>query len=180
LGDPHPQQVLLALHGDPKHQVQGFIDDPLVLAHFNHQAIHVDNGIDGIQRARLKLRHFIDDRIRHVGNQGCSDLHAVQILQLCLDIARCQPMSIEREDFLVEAFQPRLMLFDQLRFEAAFAIPRNGQLHVTLLALERFPAAAIAAVGTAFFSASVLDIPQTGLKLNFEAALNHGLGQLLE
>jgi len=46
LRHPHAQQFFLPLHRHPQYQIDGLIDDALILTHFDHQAIHVQDGIE--------------------------------------------------------------------------------------------------------------------------------------
>ena len=61
-------------------------------------------------------------------DQVAADLHAVDLLQVRLDVARREPARVQREDLLVEPDEPPLALADDLRLKAPVAIARRVDL----------------------------------------------------
>ncbi len=53
LGHPQAQNFLHAIHIDANGQVQGFDPYRTAVAHLDVNAVHVDEGVQGVQRARL-------------------------------------------------------------------------------------------------------------------------------
>jgi hypothetical protein len=99
-------------------------------------------------------------------------------LQLGLNIARGHAARIERNDFVIKALQPCLPLLDELRFEAALAVTRHLDLDLSLLAFEGFLTVPIAFVPVGVALARMFGVAQVRVQFRFQAALDHGLGQL--
>jgi hypothetical protein len=104
----------------------------------------------------------------------------VPFLQLRLEIAGGHATGIHRQDFVIEAFQPRLAFFHQLRLERPLPVAWHFDLDLALLALHRFLAGAVARVAIGIPAASMFGIAQVCVELGFQAALNHDFGELLE
>jgi hypothetical protein len=67
-------------------------------------------------------------------------------LQLRLNIAGGHATSIQGQDFVIEALQSRLTLSHELRLEDPLSIARHLDLHMSLLAFERFLTRSIARI----------------------------------
>jgi len=92
-------------------------------------------------------------------------------LQLRLDAGGWSCPGIHRQDFLVEAREPRLAFLDQLRFKAALPVARHVQLALALLALDRFLARAVAGVAAGMAVAPLFGVAQVRVQFRFQAAL---------
>ena len=80
------------------------------LADLQHHAVEEHDRVDVLQRPLGPLADVVHDRVGHAGDQVAADLHAVDLLQVRLDVARRQPAAVEREDLLVEPDEPPLAL----------------------------------------------------------------------
>ena len=72
------------------------------------------------------------------------------------------------------------MLRDELRLKAGLPISRDGNLNLALRSFERLAAAAIARIGGAFLSTSMLRVAQVCVQLGLSTTLNDRFGQLFE
>lgn len=64
LGDPQSQAFLLAVQVDPDDGIEGHIPDMTFQPHFQEHGIHVDQGIDGLQRPALPFPGPLHDSVR--------------------------------------------------------------------------------------------------------------------
>ena len=78
--------------------------------------------------------------------QIATDLDPVDLGQVRLDVARREPSRGEHEDLVVEARETPLALPDDLRLEAALAIPRRLDPHQSVLGRKRLRCRAVAGV----------------------------------
>jgi hypothetical protein len=99
---------------------------------------------------------------------------------LGLNISGGHAARIQAQDLLLKALQSRLMLLDQLGFEASLAVSRQSNLDLALGAFELLAAAAIPRVRGPFPSPSVLGIAQMDVQFGFSTALDDRFGQLFD
>ena len=109
----------------PKREVAGPALHGAALADLQHQRVEEDHRVDVVQRPLLPLTHVLHDRVGDAADQVATDLDAVDLGQVRLDVARRQAARVEREDLVVEALETPLALPHDLRLEAALAIPRR-------------------------------------------------------
>ena len=69
LGDPKTEQFLLSTQIDPQGQIYGFDPHGLAVPHFDVDAIQIDDGVQGFQRARLPGLDVLNDRVGDSGNE---------------------------------------------------------------------------------------------------------------
>jgi hypothetical protein len=62
------------------------------------------------------------------------------------NLARAHPARVHRDDLVIEAGKPALVLGDELRIEARLPVPRHLQLEPAAVRRHRFAAIAVAAV----------------------------------
>jgi hypothetical protein len=76
-----------------------------------------------------------------------------------LNVARGHPARIHRQNLVIEALQPPLVLRQNLRLEAAIAVTWHFDLHRAEVALHRLAAFAVTIVPAASPGAVMLLIP---------------------
>jgi hypothetical protein len=84
------------------------------------------------------------------------------------------------QDFVIEAFQTALALFDQLRLEAALPITRHLNFKMPLLAFQRFLALQIACIAADVPLASMFWVAQVRVEFRFQATFQLCPGQFFE
>jgi hypothetical protein len=80
----------------------------------------------------------------------------------------------------IEAVEPTLALFDQLRFEAAIPVAGHGDVELGRLVLDDFLALTITAVAKVTPVARVRRIPEVRGQLGLQGPLDEPCGQLPE
>ena len=100
-------------------------------------------------------------------------------MEVALDVTDRHAQPVHGEDFCVEAFKPRLVLADQLRFEGAVAVPWHLDGHLPGVAFQRLPALAVPGVAAAVAGRIVFRIPEVMVHLACQHPLHQRLGQLL-
>ena len=69
LGEPQAQKLFVTFQIDAQSEINGLVDDPLVLADFQHHTVQLDDGIKRSQWARLPVDNLVDHGIRDARNQ---------------------------------------------------------------------------------------------------------------
>src|SRR3989339_1474199 len=62
-GNPHPKDLLDAIHGDANNQINCLVNNMAIVAGLNPDGIHIDYGINCIQRAILPDFHLVSNGI---------------------------------------------------------------------------------------------------------------------
>src|SRR5439155_4828363 len=99
------------------------------LTDLEDERVEEDDRVDVVERPLLPLAHVLHDRVGDPADQVAADADAVDLGQVRLDVARRQAARVEREDLVVEPLEAPLPLPDDLRLEAALAIPRRFDPH---------------------------------------------------
>jgi hypothetical protein len=141
-------------------------------------AVQEHDRVDVLQRPLSPFAHVVHDRVGHLRDQLPADLHAIDLLQMRLDIPHREPAAIERQDLLVKPDEPPLALADDLRLKAPIPITRSVELDLPVLADQRLRRRAVALVrGPARRLAVRLAAHMAG-QLDLHRPLHHPLGQL--
>jgi hypothetical protein len=74
------------------------------------------------------------------------DVDAIEIAKMSDDLSHAHAAGVHRNDFLVEARKPPLILGDQVRIEGRLPISRHIQLYPSGVGNHRLLAVAVAAV----------------------------------
>lgn len=88
-------------------------------------AVEVGDGVDRIERARLRGFYFIGYGIGHRGDQAGRHLGTVHFLQVRLDLVHSLAVGIQREDLVVETRLAGLVHHDNLRIKGAMPVARH-------------------------------------------------------
>ena len=176
--EPHPEHVAVAVDGDPEREVAGAALDRPVLTDLQHQRVEEDHRVDVLQRPLRPGADVVHDRVGDLRDQLAADLHAVDLLQVRLDVPRRQPPRVQREDLVVEPHKAALALSDDLRLEAAVAIPRGVDRYPPLIADQRLGRRPIPSVAGATGRLQMRLVAQMVGQLDLQRSLDQPLGQL--
>jgi len=103
-----------------------------------------------VKSRQRPLLPFLCDRqnlIRNAAYRRIRDIYAVNILDMCFDIAGCHALGIHRQNLLLDILTDTgLILFQQLRLKFTLAIPRNCYFYIAETGAKCLTAVAIAAV----------------------------------
>ena len=102
--------------------------------------------IQRVERTGLPLRRLGGDRVGDGADQVGRNLGAVDLAQVALDLTRAQAARVERNDLVVEAGQPALILADQHRVETGLTVARYGHIDMAVVGQYTLAAAAVAVV----------------------------------
>jgi hypothetical protein len=105
-------------------------------SHFQEYGIHVDQGIDGLQRPALLFPGPLHDFVRDGAHRLGRDLVAVEVLDMGLDVPRRHPLGVHRDDLLLQPGDIFLVLLDDPRLKIGLSIPRNIQVDLTELGFD--------------------------------------------
>ena len=119
-------------------QVDGLVDDSLVLANFDHNAVSVDDGIHLIQRAGLPLHYLLHDRMGHFGNQACRYIGIVKLFERGADFTGGHALGLEEEDCIIHACESSWLCFNERRLEGTVSITRNIYLNRAVVCINGF------------------------------------------
>src|SRR5262249_10635737 len=131
-------------------------------------------------RPPLPGADFLNHTVGDGRDQLRRDLHAVDLFQMPLDLARGHPPRVERNDLVVEAVEARLPLFAELRLQLSLAVPRHPDRDLSLLALERLTRLAVARVAGVLSFRRVLLVAEMMRQLSVLDPFDERLGELLE
>ena len=143
---PHAQHVPVAVERDAEREIQRAALHRAALAELDDHAVQKHDRVDVLQRPLGPLAHVVHDRVGHARDQVAADLHAVDLLQVHLDVARRQATAVERQDLLVKPDEPPLALSDDLWLKAPIPIPGRIDAYLPVLADQRFRTRAVARV----------------------------------
>src|SRR5918912_1745081 len=99
---------------------------------------------------------------------------------MVLNLTGGESTRVQCQDFVVEAVEPTLTLFDQLRLETAVAVAGYVNIELGRFGLDRFLALPIAPVPSATPITHVRLIPEVCRQLGFQRTLDDPFGQLSE
>jgi hypothetical protein len=123
--EPHAEDFALAVHPDRHRQIAGASLHAAAVTDLQHHAVEEHDRVDVLQRPGLPGAGVVHDRVGHAADQIPPDFDAVDVGEVRFDVPRGEPTGIEGEDLLVEPLEPPLALSDDLRLEAAVAVPRS-------------------------------------------------------
>ena len=121
--EPHPQHVTLTVHADRQRQIARLPLHAAAVADLQHQRVEEHDRVDVLQGPGLPGAGVLHHRVSHLGDQVPADLHAVDLLQVRLDIPRREPARVKGEDLVVEPLKAPLTLSDDLRLKHPRPIP---------------------------------------------------------
>jgi hypothetical protein len=145
--DPQAQDLARAVPAHPQRQIHRLVAHHIVLADLHPQRIEEHYRIDRLQRPALPRRHLRQHSVGHRADQLWTDLGAISFNQIALDLAHRQTTRIQRHDAVVEGSEPARMLGEKQRLEAALAVTRRLDQHLTVTRQHRLGRAAVAVVG---------------------------------
>jgi hypothetical protein len=123
--------------------------DSAFVSHLHHQRVQIDDYVQRLQRTALPGAHLVHHFFGDLADQRRTNVHAVHLAQMSLDVARAHAARVHRNDLVVEARPAALVLGQNLRLEAPVAIARHPDLHRAEITLHSFPAVPVAVVAAA-------------------------------
>ena len=119
-GQPQAEQFLLAfeIHAD-RHVNRMRRNAAIRAANMHDDAIEVHDRKDRIEQPRTPRRDLVVDGRRGFRNQRRLDFRTRQVFENLLHLASAQPFGEERDDLLIEATEPPLMLVNEQWLECA-------------------------------------------------------------
>jgi hypothetical protein len=94
----------------------------------------------------VPLSDFLENGIGDPADQIGRDLDAIELLEVTLNLAHRHATRVERENPVVKTVEAGLALRHQLRLEAPLAVPRNLDLQIAVVRLQRLLGVAVADV----------------------------------
>lgn len=113
-------------------------------------------------------------------DQVGGDVGAVELAQMTLDVASAHASRIKREDLVVEAVEPALMLAHHFGVERGVAVSRDVELDRSILGLDGLRRVPVAAIARASPFSVVRLVAQMVGHLGFEHALYECALELLQ
>jgi hypothetical protein len=86
--EPDPEHVTVALDGDAEGEVAGLALHRAALADLQDEGVEEDHGVDVVERPLLPLPDVLDHRVGDAADQVTSDLDAVNVGQMPLNVPR--------------------------------------------------------------------------------------------
>jgi hypothetical protein len=125
--------------------VDRLVADQAFVADLDPKGVKENQRIDRLQRPGLPGGDLLH-RIRHRADQVRRHVDAVELAQMPDDLARAHAARVHRDDLVIEAGKPALVLGDKLRIEARLPVSRHLQLELAAVGRDRLPAIVVAAV----------------------------------
>ena len=177
---PHAQHVAVAVEGDAQRQIQRAALHAAALADLQDHAVQEHDRVDVLQRPLSPVPDVVHDRVGHPGDQVAADLHAVDLLEVRLDIAHRQAARVQGEDLLVEPLEAALALADDPRLKAPVPIAGSVDPDLAVLGDQRLRGRAIPGVPRAAGRLLMRLVPDMVGQLDLQRPLDQALGQLGE
>jgi hypothetical protein len=172
--DPKPEDFLRSVRSDAESDVNRLVFHRPLVAYLDADRIEENQRIEGFQSSVLPFRHLLQDVIGDGTDQVGRDVDAIELAQMPLDLAGAHAAGVHRNDLLVKAGKPPLVLGDQLRIEGRQAIPRNVERHLARFRQYRLPAITVAAVAVFLAGAEMM------IHLRVQHPFGQSLLQLVE
>src|SRR5512144_746739 len=174
--DPKSQDFLRSVRPDAKGNIDRLVADGSLVAHLDADRIEENQRVESFERPVLPVRHLLQNGIGDGADQVGGNLDAVQLTQMPLDFTGAHAAGVHRDDLLVEAGKPPLVLGDQPRIEGRQPIPGNLEIDLGSLGQHPLPAVAVAAIDPAVRFASL----QVMIDLRVQRPLGQSLLQLIQ
>ena len=171
--DPQAEDVAAAVREHREREVDGLAADRRFLTNLDPQRIEEHHRIHPLEGPALPRRHFGDDAVGHRADQIRRDLHGVHLREKALNLAHRHPARIEREDLVVKAGKPPLMLGKEPRLEGARAVARHADAERPIVGQHGLAARPIAMIGGVLRLAPATRIPQMVGELAAEGPLDN-------
>lgn len=148
--DPQTQDVARAIGQHGQGQVDRLVAHQSVFAGHYAQRIEEHHRIHRLERSVLPSAHFGHDLIGDGTDQVGTHVHGVYLAQVCLDLAHGHAACVHRDDPVVKAGEPALVLADDLRLEGSMTVARHLDAQRSIVGQDGLAAAAVAVIEHAF------------------------------
>lgn len=179
LAGPQPEDVALACAGDPHGHVDGPVGD-LPVADLDEDGVDEDHWIYRFQRPVAPFGHLADHLVGDPADGVFADGGAVDVGEVCRDLAGRQSFCRQRQYDLINTGQATLSFLDDLRVEAAVGVTGHLDLDGPDLGEHRLGPGAVSGIAAATARWVMLVITQVLGHLRVQRGLKHVLGQLIE
>ena len=104
--------------------------------HLQEHGIHVDQGINRLQRPALPIPGPVQDLVRDRAHRLGRDLVAIEVLNVGLDVPGGHPLGVHRDDFVLEPGDVLLAFLNDLGLEIGFPVPRDIQADLAIFGFD--------------------------------------------
>lgn len=170
---PHPEHVTSSLVIDADDQVQALVPYAAAVAHLHDECVQVDDGVADLQWPISPLAHFTEHCVRDPADEIVADVDAVDLREMAADFSVAEAACVHRENLLLEAWNRPLVGPDELRLEAALAVPRDLDLNLAEVRPELLLSMAVAAVGLVLRRLLAILVVEMGGELCLERTVDH-------
>ena len=138
--------------------------------------IHENYRVDAFQRSLLPFFCDGKDLVSNAAYRGIRDFHAVDILDMLLDVTSGHALGVHGQDlFLNVLANTGLVFLQHLGLKFAFPVARHGHLNITEAGSQRLTAVSVAAIVRVFVFVVIPAVAQLIIQLCFRAVF-HKLG----
>ena len=126
--EPQAEDLLAAVGSDAEGDVHRLVPDEPLVADLHPQGVEEDQRIGRIERPGLPGCDVFQNGVRDGADEIGRDVDAVEIVQVADDLPGAHPAGVHRDDLVVEARKPALVLGDELRVKARLPVARHLEL----------------------------------------------------
>ena len=171
--NPHAENIFVPVQINANRDIDSLLHDVSIAAHMIVDRIQKYYRVDRLQRPLLPFLCDRQNLIRNAAYRRIRDIYAVNILDMCFDIAGCHALGIHRQNLLLDILTDTgLILFQQLRLKFTLAIPRNCYFYIAETGAKCLTAVAIAAVFGIFVAIIVPAVPQFIIQFSFQTVFH--------
>ena len=178
--EPHAEHLAVAVDRDRERQVAGLALHRAAVTDLQDERVEEHDRVDVVQWPGLPGAGVFHDRVGHPADQVAADLDPVDLLQVRLDVSGREAAAVERQDLVVEPFEPPLPLPDDLRLECPLAVPGRLDPHLAMLGEKRLRRRPVPRVPCPASRLLVRLEPEVVGQLDLQRPLHQPLGQLRE
>jgi hypothetical protein len=102
----------MSFHVNAKRQVNGFVDDLLILPDFDDNTIQIDYRIDRVERPCLSFNDLLNDGVVNLRDERLRDISAIHLFEGRDDLTGCHALRVEKQDLVINRREATLVLFD--------------------------------------------------------------------
>ena len=136
--DPDPEDVFDAVDVDPDRDVGGLVQHVRAVADLDHQRVEIDHRVERLEGTLLPDQDLVGDVVGDLADRFPRQFGPDGGHQVMLDVADRHPARIQADDHVVEATEASGPFRDQPRGERPVPIPRDREVDLADLGLDRF------------------------------------------
>ena len=178
--EPDPQRLLDPVDPDADREVGVLVADRALVADLQHDRVEPDDQVQLLQRAGLPLLDVVEDGVGDAADRVAADLDPVDLLQMLRDLPCRHPARVHRDDLVVEAREPALMLGHDLRLELPLPVTRQLDLDRPVIGDQRLRRRAVTTIRLTLGRLTRELVTEMIGQLRRRRTLDNALGQLLQ